>query len=652
MNYYHVGVSSVKYHGYEPLTYAYAQKLRTGDIVIVEMRGSSYVGIVMGATSKPPYKTKEILQHLTQIPQELVSLLEWQQAYYPAPLGVHCALVAPRYIANYSQAKPEEILAQKSTSTPQLPPLTAEQRSALLQIQKNKQRPATFIIHGRTGSGKTRLYIELIKKSLDEGKSALILSPEIGLSSQLSLTLKASLPKKTAFFVIHSAMTTRERRNAWIEINRVSRHSPVVIIGPRSALFSPISNLGLVIVDEFHDAAYKQDQSPYYHANRVASKLATLHEAVLVFGSATPPIYDLYIAKLKNVPIITMHNRAVESDKQAHITLVDMHDKQAFSNNSEISDPLVKAITIAMQNKQQSLLLLNRRGTARIILCQACDWQALCPECDLPLVFHADSYNLRCHTCSYTAKPPISCPVCSDTDIVFKSSGTKSIETITRRLFPSARIMRFDADNKKSEQLNNHIASLINADVDIIIGTQIIAKGLDLPKLGTVGVLYADSSLSFPDYSSNEITNQLITQVIGRADRGHNETNIFIQTFRPENPAVLSAVRGDWSSFYETEIQERKAYNFPPFKHALKITLNATKSEKACADAQKLAKQINAIFPTCTVSQPTPSFYGKRAGKFYWQIIIRSSRRSTLTQLIREHLPANAHYDIDPLNLL
>lgn len=647
MYFYEVLVSSPRFHGFEPLTYQSEQSLEVGAVVVVELRAEAVVGIVLKSVSTPSFKTKSIVKRIinTPIPTELLKLLDWLRSYYPAPLGNFAQLVLPssllrqKELASISPVRPD----QKQIA---LPPLIPEQQAVVDAINKRTDT-ATAILHGDTGTGKTRVYLELARQSLDAGKSVLMLTPEIGLTPQFKERLRSSLPYPV--ITMHSQLTPAERRTAWLQVLQASE--PIVVLGPRSALFTPIKRLGLIVVDEAHDAAYKQEQAPHYQAVRVASRLAALHAAQLIIGTATPSVTDYFMAEQTGAPIhrLTIHPAGTQSDKQ--ITVVNLRERDQFPSQPHLSKPLIEQINVALQNKQQSLVFLNRRGTARLVLCQVCGWQATCPRCDLPLTYHGDSHNLRCHTCGHTEPSPSSCPECKSTDIIFKSVGTKSIADELHKVFPDAKIKRFDTDNLKEDRLEQHYDSINDGRVDILVGTQILAKGLDLPNLSVVGVVVADTSLYFPDYTAEEQTFQLLTQVMGRVGRGHSHGNIVIQTYNPDSPAIQAAVKQDWHDFYVNQLAERKAFGFPPYYHLLKLSCTRASRNSAETASKRLVKELQSSGLRIAIIGPTPSFYEKTAGKYRWQILVKAKDRRQLLKAIGL-LPSGWSYDIDPANLL
>jgi len=635
-------VGSQTYHGNEALTYASEATLAPGTLVKVGLRNRTVIGIVVREVPQPSFTVKPIdaAAPFPPLPPQHLKLLEWLYAYYPAPLGaVVRQFVPPTEVL----PKPFEIPAARAVPPATLPPLNQAQQQALKTIQG----PGTFLLHGVTGSGKSRVYVELALRTLAGGKSALVLTPEIGLTAQLTETFRRVFGENV--YVLHSQLTAAERRNIYYAL--LSRAKPAIVIGPRSALFSPVRNIGLIVLDEAHDNAYKNESAPHYQSGRVAAKLTSLHNATLVLGSATPSVEDYYLAQAKNRPIVAMRELAKQSDTPVTITMVDMRKAESFTRNQVLSDELLKAIAAAMQRGEQSLIFLNRRGTANVILCNTCGWQSLCPNCDLSLAYHGDTHELRCHVCGFTSTLPTSCPVCAGTDILFKSVGTKAVVDAVQKIFPAARVQRFDTDAKKSERLEQHLQSLASGNIDIIVGTQMVSKGLDLPGLSVVGAVNADSSLLIPDYTAAEQTYQLLTQVAGRVGRGHRAGTVVVQTYDPENTTLLAALNSEWESFYASETAERKTYLFPPFTYLLKLRILRATSGAAEKAAAQLAKIVAAQYPETIVEGPAPSFHPRDRGKYSWQLLVKSPSRKTLVSIVHE-LPSGWSYDIDPNNLL
>ncbi len=645
MFYYHVFISEISYKSAYPLTYASPNKLAVGTLVNAPIKNKVVPGFIVDRTAKPKFPTKLLQEHidLDPLPRELASLAQWLINYYATSVGIATAQFLPKQLPKTPLSEPT---LQDSTNIIVSPPVTKEQNIVL----KNIVAPDTYLLHGQTGSGKTRVYIEIAEKKMKEGRSSLILTPEIGLTPQLAQDFIDRFGEKKVF-ITHSQLTIKQRRDTWAKI--LNSTSPLIVIGARSALFSPLKNIGLIVLDEAHEQSYKQDQAPYYQAKTVAAQLASLHSAILVLGSATPLVQDYYFAKQKQKSILRMHNNAKNTpfNEKTDVSVIELKDRSKFTKKQHISDLLIEQIERTINSGEQALIFLNRRGTARNILCDHCDWQAICTHCNLPLTYHGDSHLLRCHTCGKTQKPFLSCPKCSNPTITLKTAGTKAIVEEIQQLFPHAKIQRFDADNKRADRLEQHYQEIKLGKIDILVGTQILAKGLDLPKLSLVGIVIADTGLAFPDFTSQEKTYQMLHQVIGRVGRGHRKGRVIIQTYDAKNLAVAAAANGEWDKFYAQELAERKLFNFPPFCFLLKLTCRRNSAEAAHKAAAKYLDILHNHKVRVIINGPSPSFYEKIGNKYQWQIILKASDRKELIKAI-SLLPANWTYDIDPSTLI
>lgn len=628
-----------------PLIYSSNEKLSRGQLVTVSLRHATVAGIVTGSASKPAFAAKPITSasSLPPMPSEQIALAEWMMAYYASGAGpVARQLVSVNSLRQTSrQANTIKNTARERVDPPVMTP---EQKLVVDKITT----AGTYLLHGETGSGKTRVYLEMSVKTLAIKKSVVILTPEIGLTSQLEKQFKDTLNEQ--IIVAHSSLTQSERRAIWQRVLVASQ--PLVVIGPRSVLFLPLKDIGLIVIDEAHDSSYKQSDAPHYQTGTVAAKLAQLHNCPLVLGSATPSISDYFLAQQKGRPILTMHQLALShGTRPVKPALVDIKDRSKFKHSRHLSDALIQATQSAISSGRQALFFLNRRGTARVVVCSNCGWTATCPHCGFPLTYHGDQYRLRCHGCGFSQPALASCPSCGDTNLDYKSIGAKAIEAEAKKLFPKATIRRFDSDSPKLERLEALYEEVKSGGIDIIIGTQTVAKGLDLPKLAVVGVIVADTGLYLPDFSAGERTYQLIRQVIGRVGRGHTSGQAIIQTYNPENPVIRAAISGDYAGFYQRELAERQKYSFPPACHLLKIEVGRASAASAELAASKLKQTLAASSLQISIDGPSPSFHEIRAGKHYQQLVVKSKSRSALLAALAK-VPQGERTELDPVSLL
>lgn len=648
MKWYKVWVASTRYQKPEALTYASELELKNGNVVVIPLASKQVLGFIDKETAKPKFVTKQIVKALDGIflPKHSQELFVWLMEYYPAGSGATLQLFLPSSLIAKKTVKTAATAKTKPKKPFKLPTLTKQQKSALETI--NSSNIHRFLLHGDTGSGKTRIYIERSTETIKAGKSVLILTPEIALTPQLAEDFSAQFDNQV--IIIHSNLTPKARREYWLRI-AISKE-PLVVIGPRSALFSPLKNLGLIVVDEFHEPAYKQEQSPRYHSLRVAGALAKIQSCEIIYGSATPAITEYHLAETTKMPIIRMDAPAKTVTRPVRSSVINLANKDSFSKSSFLSDELLKAIKTTLDANEQVLIYLNRRGTARIVLCQNCGWQALCPRCDLPLTYHGDGHTLRCHTCGYKTAPPLSCPVCKSTDLQYRTVGTKALVNSLQELFPSAKIQRFDTDLGVDDRLDKHYADIKAGKVDILVGTQMLGKGLDLPKLGLVGVVAADTSLYLPDYTSAERSYQLLHQVLGRVGRGHRDGQVIIQTYLPDSPLLQAAVAKDWQSFYKSELIERRTFLFPPFCYLLKISVSRKSSASAEQAIISLHSKLQTTKLRVRLSDPAPAYYEHTHGFYHWQLVLKATDRNELIKAIKALPAGNWTYDLDPSNLL
>ena len=645
MHYYEVAPTQIIRAGSGVFTYAAKEPLSVGQLVTVEVGRKVLVGLVVKEVPQPSYDTKTVTSLIEEppLPEALVQLALWISGYYATHLASVLQTILPRGI----QKK------RRPLSQPSREKLRDRTKNVLNDTQKNavhvvsEMSPGSALLHGITGSGKTEVYIELAKQALAAGKSAIILVPEIALTSQVVDEFSQHFED---IILVHSRQTEAQRHKAWQEA--LTSTKPRLIIGPRSALFTPLASIGLIVIDEAHEPSFKQEQSPRYSALRAASILAKHHGAKVVLGSATPSIADYYIFEQSERPVITMNSRARHDTTPPTITLVDMTKRTHFKRHRFLSDELLSQLEQTFGSGNQALIFHNRRGSASTTLCENCGWSAICPRCFVPFTLHADRHQLQCHICGTSEKVPTSCPECGSADIIHKGIGTKLIESELRKIFPGKVIARFDGDNETGESVEERYKELYDGTIDLIIGTQVIAKGLDLPKLRAVGVIQADAGLSLPDYASSERTFQLLAQVVGRVGRSHHATDVIVQSYQPTHPAVVNGLAQNYHGFYQTALLERKKGGFPPFSYLLKLTCVYKTESAAVRNAQKLAAELRQRMPDVQILGPTPAFYERQHDTYRWQLVVKSSKRARLTDALAYVPAAQWQFELDPTNLL
>lgn len=657
MHYYDVALGVEKHWDSAVFTYSSEQEVAPMQLVNVPFGRKSRAGVVVRAAKKPQFNTKPLTLYAdSHYPKHMWQFAQWYQRYYAAKEGQVYTQLLPHFLTKQLPKTPKPLNAPKK---PPAIELNNDQKTAVTQIEAATK---PVVLHGVTGSGKTRVYLSLIERTLAAGKNALLLYPEIALTTQLLAELQAHAP----VIVFHSALTDAARSRLWFQVLKAD--APHVVIGPRSALFLPHRNLGLIAIDEAHESTFKQDTDIRYNAVSVAGGLSNAHDAQLVIGSATPPVAEAELIAASGGTLVCMHNVATgDGSPDKSITIIDRKDRSKFRKHPLLSDQLIQSIERSLSDKQQSLLFINRRGTAKLTLCEHCGWQADCPDCDLPMTYHHDTHAMTCHTCGKTA--PV-LPVCPDCEhpTKLKALGSKAIVDEVQRLFPGTKIGRFDTDTAKGDTFHEQYDAIRAGSVDILVGTQQIAKGLDLPLLSTVGVLDADLPLHFPDFSSDERVFQLISQVVGRIGRGHTPGRAYIQTLHPNNPVILAAKAEDWHGFSERELASRKAHQFPPYTYAAKVVFRDKSPDKAYGRAEKAKQALGKskvesrkskvtqpstldIRHSTLVDGPLPSFIAKKAGHHYVQLHLKNrSRRELLRSL--QALPGDDLYDLDPASLL
>lgn len=533
--------------------------------------------------------------------------------------------------------------AGSETFAPSTPlQLNPEQASALNSIQeacdKGSSRP--ILLQGVTGSGKTEVYLQAARHAISQGKGVLILVPEISLTPQTMARFKsrfAEIPGSVA--ILHSAMSDGERFDEWHSIHQGKAR---IAIGPRSAVFAPVQNLGLIIVDEEHDASYKQENAPRYHGRDLAVLRARMEGASIVLGSATPSLESLHNVHQGKYALLRMDKRA-DGQRLPLTRVLDMRTEAKDKRNLGIlSERLRMAIDDRLNKGEQTILLLNRRGFARALQCPECGYTAHCEYCALPMTYHATENRLVCHICGYRQIVPSRCPECHTHSITLEGFGTQKVEAVLRRCFPEARLQRVDADVTTRKNALRDILSDFRAHrTDILLGTQMISKGLDFPGVTLVGVLNADLGLNIPDPRAAERTFQLLTQVAGRAGRGDLDGEVIIQTYNPQAAAIQFARRHDTDGFAETELELRQMMNFPPFCHMAVITARSEQEEIANLAMETLHRRlVAALPPQVQISPPLPAPLAKAYGQFRYQCTLKAPSARLLSDICSREISA------------
>jgi primosomal protein N' (replication factor Y) len=538
--------------------------------------------------------------------------------------------------------------------------LTAAQQAAYEAIKGAIDKPAgagstpaVFLLHGVTGSGKTEVYLQALAGAVKMGKRGIVLVPEIALTPQTIERFAARFPKRVA--VLHSRLTLGEQYDEW---HRIRQGECDVVVGSRSALFAPQPDLGLIVIDEEHEWTYKQDNPPHYHARAAAIKLAELTGAVVVLGSATPDVETYYKAQKGEYKLLSLPERVVPTVGAAlpKVEVVDMREELKAGNRGIFSGALAEAVNSAVANQEQVILFLNRRGGATFIQCRRCGYVLRCRRCGTPLTQHITENILTCHQCNFKMPVPNSCPNCNSPQIKFLGAGTQKLEQEVRYTFPRARQLRWDSDATGGRSSDEDILNKFRSgQADILVGTQIVAKGHDIPSVTLVGVVNADTALNFPDFRAGERTFQLLSQVAGRAGRGPRGGKVIIQTYAPEHYAIRAAARHDYAGFYEKEIAYRRQLNDPPFTQLARLVYAHTNEAVCQRQAEKMKEQLlvekdKRGLAGIGIIGPAPAYIRRLRGRYRWHIILRGADLSDFLSPVQ--MAPGWTVDIDPVGLV
>lgn len=540
--------------------------------------------------------------------------------------------------------------------------LNPEQAAALSAVEEALAAPENakpILLHGVTGSGKTEIYLQAIRSTLVREKTAIVLVPEISLTPQTVERFKSRFAEaQDTVAVLHSHLSEGERHDEW---HKVQSGRARIVVGARSAVFAPLENLGLIVVDEEHETSYKQEEAPRYHARDVAVVRAKMEQCAVLLGTATPSLESYHNAVQQKYRLLNLTQR-VDECQMPLMRIVDLRlERRKEKTAAILSEKLRKAITARLEKNEQTILFLNRRGFSTSLLCSNCGEARNCPNCSVALTFHRGAARLTCHLCGHTAAVPKKCPACSQDALIYAGFGTEKVEANVTHLFPEAVVRRMDADSmSRKDAYRETLHAFRSGKIDILVGTQMIAKGLHFPNVTLVGIINADLALHMPDFRAGERTFQLLTQVAGRAGRGETPGEVFVQTYTPFSPSIQFARHHDFAGYFQQELEFRERCDFPPFKHAVLITVRSPHEARAKLSAETLVRRLKEnLGPEFILGDATPAPLEKLQGQFRFHILMRGEAIVRLSRLIRETLdklplPEDvlASVDVDPHQLL
>ena len=642
--------------------YELAESAEIGCRVRVRFRSNEVDGFIVGFPAAPPPGVEiqpvlELLDQSSLLRPDVFDLCRWIADYYLAPPGEVLKSALPPGITRKHLARfdPGPGVQHEKPVAPFK--LTTDQLTALYAIER-AEGFSTLLLHGVTGSGKTEIYIQAVDIALSRGNTCLILVPEIGLTPQLTERFAARFPGRVA--VLHSSLTRKQRIDEWLRI--LHGRAPVVV-GTRSAVFAPLQNLKLIIIDEEHETTYKQEETPRYHARDTAIIRAQRLGATVVLGSATPSMESFRNAERKKFEYVHLTGR-VEDRPLPNVEIVNMREEYAAEGKQTVfSRRLLQGIGERLERREQTMVLLNRRGFAAYLLCRHCGFTFQCSACSVSMTYHRSMNHLLCHYCGLAKRPPAKCPECKSEYIHYVGEGTERIEADLRELFPDARIGRIDRDTMKHlRDFERVLGGFRNGEIDVLVGTQMIAKGHDFPLVTLVGVLAADAALSLPDFRAAERTFQLLTQVAGRSGRGDLPGEVIIQSFYPDHYTFQLACTQKFEEFYARESRYRKAMFYPPFTALAGIVVTDRDKDRAARESRAVSDFLDSVRDdSVRILGPAPAPLERVKRLHRYQLLIKAGSRSTLHSLLaslREHLDSKklggtrVWVDVDPMSLL
>jgi primosomal protein N' (replication factor Y) len=538
--------------------------------------------------------------------------------------------------------------------------MNVEQKAALKVIHEEMmaEKPRVVLLHGVTGSGKTEVYLQAIAEVLSLGKSALVLVPEIALTPQTVEHFRARfIGRKVGVAVLHSHLSSGERHDQWQHI-RSGRAR--IVIGARSAVFAPLENLGMIVVDEEHEHSYKQEESPHYQARDIAVMRGHLERVTVVLGSATPSLESYHHAKEGKYRLVELPQR-VEEGQMPVTHVLDIRSKKKGEAPVLVAPQLIAAVQARIERHEQSIIFLNRRGYSSSLQCPQCGYVEMCPNCSVALTFHRSAEKLRCHLCDFSSGVPHACPQCGFAPFKYAGSGTEKVEHALIDAFPRARIERMDSDNMRGKDAYaKTLGDFAQGKIDILVGTQMIAKGLHFPRVTCVGVINADLALQIPDFRASERVFQLLMQVSGRSGRGQVRGEVFVQTRVPFHPAIQFARHHDYTGFVEQELEFRRSLHYPPYERFVLVTARGRNEEKTLFVLENLAKEMERLkLPETEITGPAPAPIARIEERYRFQVFLRTRRIMAVTPLLRPLFMDRAWpddlritLDVDPVDLL
>jgi len=620
------------------------ERVAIGKRVYVPLNARRLVGYVVGFSNlSVTEKTKDILSIIDETPvldKPLLELTRWMSDYYACSWGqaIESALPAPfkrgKLFMKSRVNKNEHVRDIVNPLDLQLTPLQRKAYEDILSGCETGQFK-TALLYGITGSGKTEVYMHVIRELILKSRSSIVLVPEISLTPQTVDRFISRFGECVA--VIHSRLSQARRVEEW---HRIKSGAAKVVVGARSAIFSPVQNLGLIVIDEEHETSYKQDETPRYHARETAAKRAEIEGAVLLLGSATPSLETYYSTQKGECLLATLSER-IENRPLPLVEIVDMRRQRETKHERIYSVVLENAVNEALAKKEQVMLLLNRRGYSTHLHCSSCGYVMSCPNCRISLAYHFDVAELICHVCHYQTKPTRLCPGCSKNYLHYFGTGTQKVEQEARRLFPDARVARMDTDSTSRKDTHETILRAFKKkEIDILIGTQMIAKGHDFPNVSLIGVISADTALYRPDFRASERTFDLLTQVAGRAGRGDIPGKVLIQTFVPFHYAIQSAKDHDFLEFYEKEITIRKELQMPPFTRLVQVIVKGKNEKEVVRHILYLSRDLETRLAGSDVKVlgPAPCATSKQHGFYLWNFYLKGREMSSLRHFLDEAL--------------